>query len=152
MKVKIMKQKYLAEVIVIENTVNQSSWTLEHFKYVLRTDHCAWVFCDTQNVIQGYAITKLLMDELHLLNICVKTQAQRQGLGRSILNHVVKYAKINSATTIILEVRISNRRAQRLYLQSGFNEMAIMDGYYPSQNSGEDAILMVMDMSILESL
>ena len=50
---------------------------------------------------------------------------------------------------IVLEVRRSNQRAQKLYLQAGFNEMSVRKNYYPGKQGREDAILMGMDLAFL---
>jgi [ribosomal protein S18]-alanine N-acetyltransferase len=145
---RLMQQNDLTEIIAIEKSANQFPWSLKNFEDSLRSNHHAWVFLDKQNDIQGYVITQKVMDELHLLNICVKPDSQRRGVGRSILNHVISFAETNFAAVILLEVRSSNQRAQQLYLQSGFNEMSVRTGYYPAQQGREDAVLMAMDLSM----
>ena len=97
--------------------------------------------------IIGYAIVQLVIDEAHLLNICVRPEMQRQGFGRRILEHVIDHAQTRSANLVILEVRQSNFRAQQLYQQLGFNEMSIRRGYYPAEQGREDAILMGLDLT-----
>jgi ribosomal-protein-alanine N-acetyltransferase len=49
----------------------------------------------------------------------------------------------------VLEVRRSNKKAQNLYLQMGFNEMSVRRGYYPAQQGREDAILMGLDLDMM---
>ena len=45
-------------------------------------------------------------------------------------------------TALTLEVRASNRRAQRLYHRFGFAPVAVRSGYYKSDRGREDAIIM----------
>ena len=97
----------------------------------------------------GFAIVQRVLDEAHLLNICVKPSKQGKGLGKAILQHVIDYANSISAVIILLEVRSSNERAQQLYLNSGFNEMSVRKGYYPAKEGREDAILMAMDLDLM---
>ncbi|OUR89000.1 ribosomal-protein-alanine N-acetyltransferase [Methylophaga sp. 42_8_T64] len=146
---KLMQPQDLAEVVAIEQAANQFPWNLKNFQDSLKAKHQAWIFRGTQNELQGYVITQSVVDELHILNICVRPEMQGQGLGRTILNHVVNFAETNSAAVILLEVRSSNHRAQQLYLQSGFNEMSVREGYYPAENGREDAVLMAKDLSML---
>jgi ribosomal-protein-alanine N-acetyltransferase len=143
-----MQQTDLVEVISIENAANQFPWSLKNFEDSLKANHHAIVFIDEDKTIQAYTVVQTVMDEIHLLNICVKPESQGKGLGRSALNYVINYAEKNSAAVILLEVRSSNQRAQQLYLQSGFNEMSVRTGYYPSQHGREDAVLMAMDLSM----
>ena len=145
---RLMQQNDLAEVIAIEKAANQFPWSLKNFEDSLQANHHATVFINEESTIQAYVVVQTVMDEIHLLNICVKPEFQGKGLGRSALNYVINYAEKNSAAVILLEVRSSNQRAQQLYLQSGFNEMSVRAGYYPSQQGREDAVLMAMDLSM----
>ena len=147
MKVKKMQQQDIDEVFVIERISNQFPWSLENFQNSLRANHNAWIFRNALNKIQGYVITQAMANELHLLNICVKPEAQGKGLGCAILNHVINYAKTDSYTVIVLEVRSSNNRAQQCYERAGFNKIAVQEEYYPSDNGREDAVLMAIDLS-----
>ena len=142
-----MQQQDIAEVIAIENAATAFPWSKKNFEDSLKSGHHAWVFLDNPNEIMAYALVQKVMDEAHLLNICVKSSFQGQGFGRESLNYVVEFSRSISAVLIVLEVRSSNKRAQQLYLQAGFNEMSIRKDYYPAEIGREDAILMGMDLS-----
>ncbi|MDH5357349.1 MAG: ribosomal protein S18-alanine N-acetyltransferase [Gammaproteobacteria bacterium] len=144
-----MQKKDIADVITIEQSANQFPWTEKNFEDSLAAGHHAWVFCHDSDKIFGYTIVQSVIDEAHLLNICVSPADQGQGWGRKILNHVIDFSLSIPSSLIVLEVRGSNHRAQQLYLQSGFNEMSVRKDYYPAENGREDAILMGMDMTFL---
>ncbi len=137
----------LAEVVKIEQAANRFPWSLKNFEDCLLAGHHAWLLINEQNEIVGYTVVQVIVDELHLLNICISPQFQGKGYGRHLLNKVIELADDQSASVILLEVRRSNHRAQQLYLQSGFNEISVRKGYYPAEKGREDAILMAMDLS-----
>jgi len=139
----------LLSIVNIEQEANQFPWSIKNFEDSMKAKHHAWVFVDDRNEIQGYTLVQKVVDETHLLNICVKPSAQGQGLGREILNHVIDFANSISSVLIVLEVRSSNQRAQQLYLQSGFNEMSIRKDYYPAKEGREDAVLMGLDLDLM---
>jgi len=149
MKYRKMHQSDVAEALHIEQSANQFPWSKKNFDDCLKSKNQAWVFIDDAKGIQGYAIVQKVVDEAHLLNICVKPSAQGQGLGRSILNHVIDYAKSISSVLIVLEVRSSNKPAQKLYLSEGFNEMSVRKNYYPAKEGREDAVLMGLDLDLM---
>jgi ribosomal-protein-alanine N-acetyltransferase len=97
----------------------------------------------------GYAVVQFIMDEAHLLNICVDPDLQGRGFGRRILEHIIEHAKSRESAVVVLEVRCSNNKAQNLYTQAGFNEMSVRRGYYPAEQSREDAILMGLDLDMM---
>ena len=79
----------------------------------------------------------------------MRQQFQGKGMGEFILNSIIDYAKDSSFSIIVLEVRASNSRAQKLYSKVGFNEMSVRKDYYPAQVGREDAILMGLDLLML---
>ena len=84
----------------------------------------------------------LVMDEAHLLNLSIAKTQQKRGLGRYLLEHMLKIAKNHKAANMFLEVRPSNISAIALYENMGFCEMAVRRGYYPAAHGREDAVLM----------
>jgi ribosomal-protein-alanine N-acetyltransferase len=137
----------LSKVVEIEQAANRFPWSYKNFEDCLMAGHHAWAIVNEQDEIIGYTIIQVIVDELHLLNICIAPKFQGQGFGRALLNEVIELADEHSASVVLLEVRCSNHRAQQLYLQSGFNEVSVRRGYYPAENGREDAILMAMDLS-----
>jgi ribosomal-protein-alanine N-acetyltransferase len=137
----------LIKVVEIEQAANRFPWSYKNFEDCLMAGHHAWAIVNEKDEIIGYTIIQVIVDELHLLNICIAPKFQGQGFGRALLNEVIELADEHSASVVLLEVRRSNHRAQQLYLQSGFNEISVRRGYYPAENGREDAILMAMDLS-----
>lgn len=142
-----MQANDIVDVVSIEQEANQFPWSTKNFQDCLKANNDAWVFVDNSDDIIAYTIVQKVVDETHLLNICVKPSAQGKGLGREVLNHVIDFAQSISSILIVLEVRSSNQRAQQLYSQAGFNEMSVRKNYYPATDGREDAVLMGMDLS-----
>ena len=91
---------------------------------------------------------KLILDEAHLLNICIHPQNQGRGLGANALKALISRAESQGAREMFLEVRASNAAAIGLYERAGFNETGQRKGYYPADGSREDAILMAKVLSL----
>ena len=133
----------LPAVHAIETAANQFPWSLKNFEDSLHAGYQGWVVRKEQQII-AYALVQHVLDEAHLLNICVAPTLQGRGMGRQLLNAVIDAVSLRGSNLMVLEVRRSNRRAQELYLSAGFNEMSIRRGYYPSVQGREDAVLMGM--------
>lgn len=144
-----MTKNDLSAVATIEKQSTIFPWSLKHFEDCITAGHLAWVMCDDKEQIVSFVVLQKVVDELHLLNICVQRQQQGQGLGTTMLNHVIQQAKQLGSVLIVLEVRRSNNKAQSLYSQAGFNEMAVRRDYYPAAQGREDAILMGLDLDLL---
>jgi len=140
-KFRPMQIEDLDAVMVIEPQIYSHPWTRGNFSDSLNSGHSAWVL-EQENKIIGYALLMIVLDEAHLLNLSIAKTYQKQGLGRFLLEYMLKIAKSYQAANMFLEVRASNVSALALYENIGFNEMAVRRNYYPAATGREDAILM----------
>jgi ribosomal-protein-alanine N-acetyltransferase len=136
-----MQMDDLESIMAIEPQIYPYPWTRGNFSDSLSSGYSAWVLMLNDQII-GYSLMMLVLDEAHLLNLSVAKPYQKQGLGRTLLEHMVSIAKSNQMANMFLEVRPSNISAIALYENMGFNEMAVRRGYYPAANGREDAVLM----------
>jgi [ribosomal protein S18]-alanine N-acetyltransferase len=136
-----MQMEDLDAIMAIEPTIYSHPWTRGNFSDSLKSGHHAWVLEEDGKIV-GYALTMMVLDEAHLLNLSVAKSYQKQGLGRYLLSHMIAVARHHNALNMFLEVRVSNKTAISLYENMGFCEMAIRRGYYPATQGREDAVLM----------
>ncbi|MEN9864913.1 MAG: Ribosomal-protein-S18p-alanine acetyltransferase [Pseudomonadota bacterium] len=133
----------VAEVLAIEQAVFPWPWSRGNFLDSLASGYEAWVVRDAEQVLLGYLLVMMVLDEAHLLNIALRTDAQGQGHGRLLMDKAVSIARGKEALTIFLEVRPSNTRAIDTYQRYGFNQVGLRKNYYPAaNNSREDAVIM----------
>lgn len=138
-----MQMADLDAVMAIEPLIYTHPWTRGNFKDSLNAGYSCWVYTEGNSVI-GYAVLMLVLDEAHLLNLSIAQAYQGRGLGRALLEQMMRTARNHGAQNMFLEVRPSNEAAIYLYERVGFNEMAVRRGYYPTKDGREDAILMGM--------
>lgn len=94
------------------------------------------------DTLVGYCYGQLVAGEATLLNIAVDPNQQGKGYGKALLEGFIDILQQRNAEDIWLEVRASNVRAYKLYEAAGFNEINRREGYYPSENGREDALIM----------
>ena len=141
-----MQMSDLDAIMQIEPTIYSHPWTRGNFSDSLQNGYSGWVLEQNGEMI-GYSLLMMVLDEAHLLNLSVTKSMQKQGLGRFLLEHMLKIAKYHQAINLFLEVRPSNISAIALYENMGFCEISVRRGYYPadpkiSEHGREDAILM----------
>lgn len=136
-----MKSADLDAVMAIEPEIYPFPWTRGNFSDSIKAGYSCWV-CEHEKQVIGYAVLMMVLDEAHLLNISIAKTHQGRGLGKRLLEHVIRVARGHKGQMMFLEVRPSNRSALRLYENMGFNEFSVRKGYYPAANGREDAILM----------
>lgn len=91
------------------------------------------------NNIIAYIAAILLYDHIDILSILVDNKFIRNGIASTLLLSVLNYAKNINITDILLEVRITNIAAQKLYEKFGFRKINVRKKYY--SNNLEDAII-----------
>jgi len=138
-----LREHDLLQVSRIEREAYSDPWPLDSFRDCLEFGHSCWVLAG-QGVVQAYGIMSIELDSAHVLNLCVSSRFRRQGMGRSMLNHLVQAARTRDVESIFLEVRASNLAAIHLYRSAGFVEIGVRKGYYPSRNGREDALIFVL--------
>lgn len=80
--------------------------------------------------IAGYGCFWFVADEGQLVNIGVRPEWRKKGLGALILEAGLKEAAERHMKTLFLEVRVSNEEAQRLYRKYGFQVLGLRKGVY----------------------
>ena len=132
-------------IMAIERRAYEYPWSEGIFRDCLNVGYCCWV-CEEGGTIAGYAVMSVGAGESHILNLCVRPESRRRGLGRRMLKHMLNIARGHQADTALLEVRPSNRDAIALYTTVGFNEVGIRKAYYPAANGKEDAIILALSL------
>jgi ribosomal-protein-alanine N-acetyltransferase len=80
--------------------------------------------------IRAYGSFRLVLDELHVLNVAVAPGHRRRGLARSLLAFALAKASRMGATRGLLEVRAGNAQALALYESLGFRPIGRRRAYY----------------------
>ncbi|KZZ21640.1 hypothetical protein A3752_00975 [Oleiphilus sp. HI0081] len=136
----------LDAVLNIERRAYPLPWSQKMLETSLGKDDCFGV--ERAGVLIGYAFVSYVLDEAHLLNICIDPAYARKGFGRKLLQYTVSKAIQKQANVFFLEVRESNRQAIDLYFSEGFNEVGVRPNYYPAAQGKENAVLMTLELSV----
>jgi ribosomal-protein-alanine N-acetyltransferase len=139
----VMEIADLPAVMAIEEDVYPHPWTRGNFLDSLKSGYQTWVLRDADGALLGYFLLMLSVDEAHLLNISVRGDLHGNGLGRYLLAKVISLANENILSSVLLEVRPTNRRALAVYERFGFIRIGVRKKYYPAAaGQREDAIVM----------
>ena len=91
--------------------------------------------------IVGFMGCWYMVDQIHLVTIAVDPPEQGRGIGRRLLLDLFDLAQVAELYMGVLEVRVSNTRARRLYEEFGFRLKGTLHQYYKDNN--EDAHVMI---------
>ena len=132
----------LDAVYALDQRSFTSPWSWNHFRFEVAENDAGLplVAEDANGGIVGVLVLWLLVDDVHVATIAVDARFRRQGIARQLLCEGLREFAERGALSATLEVRESNRAAQALYEDFGFEVVARRKRYYRDNN--EDALLM----------
>ena len=136
-------EHHLDDVMKIEGYSNQTPWSKETFTKILGLRSMSFVIIYNSRLV-GFCIANKVLDECHLQNISVAHDMRRKGIGDYMLKILRARMKLSDLSTVLLEVRRSNRIAQDFYRKNGFDQLSVRKNYYQTKNGREDAIIMCL--------
>ena len=140
MQIRPMTQNDCEQVAAIEAVSFSMPWSLKAFTDTVEKDNFRYFVAEEAGEILGYCGFLFVLDEAEIPNVCVKSSARKQGVGKKMMNEMIEEAKKLGISTLFLEVRESNVAARALYKSLGFAEDGIRKNFY--EQPVEHAILM----------
>lgn len=92
-----------------------------------------------ESEVVGYVSYWNVMGEGNIHDVVVSEDFRRMGLGRKLVNHMLRTGRHEGISDFTLEVRKSNEAAIKLYEEFGFRGEGLRKGYY---DNAEDAVIM----------
>jgi len=130
----------LDKVLEIEFASFPRPWNRDHFLDELKSPHAFPLTAfDRDGTVIGFICPMQILDEGHILDVAVHPDFRGTGVGRMLVEKVLRECRERGAEFVSLEVRLSNRSAISLYTMLGFVESGRRRNYY---ENGEDALLM----------
>lgn len=121
-----------------------SPWSKEQFLADLKLEYSHYLIIMKENQNVGFVSCHLILDEAEITHVAVKQAFQAQGYGKQLIKELSESLKQQEIRQLFLEVRSSNRVAQKLYQKQGFEEIAIRKKYY--SHPKEDALIMCLKL------
>jgi ribosomal-protein-alanine N-acetyltransferase len=141
-----MRESDLAQVAQIEQASYRFPWTAGIFHDCLRVGYTC-IVAEIDFLLVGYGVLSSGAGEAHLLNLCVAENFRCRGLGRRLLQELLRRARDANARVVFLEARPSNTGAIRLYQALGFVQVGVRRGYYQAVGGREDAIVLRLNLT-----
>ncbi len=140
MKIREMEIDDLEQVMPMEEALFSVPWTANGFFSFLLREDALFLVAEERGEILGYCGVLMVFDQGDIVNVGVKAERQGQGIGRKLLNALIRRSGEKGVTSLYLEVRMSNRMAIGLYGSLGFEKLGVRKGYY--EYPKEDGLIM----------
>jgi ribosomal-protein-alanine N-acetyltransferase len=136
-----MRRRHLRRVLAIEARVYPRPWSPSLFLSELAQRHSrSYLVARFDGDVVGYAGMMFMAGEAHVTNIAVDPDFHGRRVGSRLLYAIITEALARGSGVLSLEVRVTNDKAQEMYVKFGFSVAGTRKGYYIETN--EDAYVM----------
>lgn len=141
-----MNVRDIPAVLEIGRECLLGSWSFAGYHDELSRADSKAIIAENGETIIGFIVLRLITStgESEILNIAVKPEFQKHGIGTILLNEAMGFLKSRQIRRVWLEVRKSNLAAQSFYRRNNFNLGGQRKNFYT--NPSEDALLMKLDL------
>ncbi len=142
---RLTDEQDLEGVLAVESESFTNPWTRDMYAWELQNrSMCHILLVRTPGYrVAGFCAFWLVLDEVHINNIAMRPGFRAQGIGTTLLRHVLSEGHQLGARRATLEVRASNDGARRLYERMGFYVAGVRRNYY--SDPVEDALIFWRD-------
>lgn len=143
-KIKLLTEKELDQVVALDNICFGGLWSLNGYKREIDSPNsCLLIMTidyESKERVIGLASFWAILEEAHITLLAIHPDFQGQGLGKLLLNHLLREICNKNLPKATLEVSENNLKALNMYQKFGFKEAGRRKKYY--QKTGEDALIL----------
>lgn len=127
----------------------QHSWSSDDFRSLIAQNNVFGFVARLERKPDkacGFVLARLVAGEAEILTIAVSDKVRKQGVGRSLMDAVLRYLYQERAETLFLEVDENNVAALALYRRIGFIKVGDRPAYYETANGRSSAHILRRDL------
>lgn len=138
--IKPLTEEYVDAVCELEKEAFSMPWHKESFMEMIFNKDAKYLVAICDGKVVGSCGMRNIVGEGDISNVVTDQAFRRQGVGRKMLEELLKEGIEMGIEAFTLEVRKSNEAAIRLYEQLGFVTEGIRKNFY--EKPREDALIM----------
>ncbi len=142
----LMKRSHVAPIAQIEKLCFNDPWSERSIASELDNRLSLWLVAMDSDRLVGYVGSQSVLGETDMMNIAVHPDYRRRGIAEQLVIQLVEALKEKGNHSLMLEVRVSNEPARKLYEKLGFTQVGLRKNYY--RNPKEDACILRKEWEI----
>lgn len=142
-EIRSIQKEDIQKIAELEKLCFTDPWSLADFEGAFLSSVTNGLVALEDGELVGYGLIAIVLEDADVANIAVSPLHRKKGLGKRLLEGLLKTAKEKGVQRVFLEVRVSNTPAILLYKGFGFETVNVRKKYYPD---GEDAYLMALEL------
>ena len=140
MKFVAMNLSHVHAVARLEEICFHDPWSLNAITSEVSNPLSAWIVALEGERVVGYVGSQSVIDQADMMNIAVDPDYRRHGIAEHLVGELETQLRERDVRELLLEVRVSNEPARKLYEKLGFTVVGRRPGYYSRPR--EDALIM----------
>lgn len=138
-----MNETHIAGIAELERQCFSAPWSEDALREELGNACACFVTAEENGAVCGYIGCHIVLDEGYIANVAVSPDFRRRGIGRLLVQEMIRQARGRRLAFLTLEARESNAPAIALYEACGFVRAGMRKKYYT--NPTESAVLMTLE-------
>jgi len=135
-----MTSAHVAQIAQLEKLCFSDPWSEKSIASELDSRLSCWLVALEGERVVGYVGSQTVIDESDMMNIAVHPDHRRRGVAENLVGRLSDALRLRGSKALMLEVRVSNEPAIRLYEKLGFVQVGRRPNYY--RNPKEDALIL----------
>lgn len=115
---------------ILAQAPEAASWSAAELEEALQLHGKYFLVAGKRGDLTGFVLGRRIGGEGEILNLAVKPDSRRQGLGKFLVQRLLEILEEDGVASVFLEVRESNRPAVSLYHERGFAQVGVRSSYY----------------------
>lgn len=140
MIIRRMRQEDIKQVSRIEKDSFSVPWSENAFLKAMEDEHSLYLVAEQEDTILGMCGVRNILGEGEITNVAVDANARGRGIGRRLMEELLKKGEDLGIQCYTLEVRGSNQPAVQLYQSIGFVVEGVRKNFY--ERPIEDGLIM----------
>ena len=140
MKIELMTADHVPQIAELEKICFNDPWSEKSIASELDNRLSLWLVAMDGDRVAGYVGSQSVLGETDMMNIAVHPDFRRRGIAEELVMKLVEELKVRGNHSLMLEVRVSNDPARKLYDKMGFQQVGLRKNYY--RNPKEDACIL----------
>lgn len=140
MIIRKMRQEDIKQVSRIEGDSFSTPWSENAFLRAMEDEHTLYLVAEQEDTILGMCGVRNILGEGEITNVAVDAGARGRGIGRRLMEELLKKGEDLGIQCFTLEVRGSNQPAVQLYQSIGFVVEGVRKNFY--EQPVEDGLIM----------
>ena len=146
MKIVPMNESHVAQIAALERQFFSVPWDEDSVRSELSNELSLWLVAEDESGVLGYVGSQTVLGESDMLNLAVRKDQRRNGIGRALTNALCDALREAGSSCLTLEVRVSNEPAKALYASQGFVPVGRRPRYY--SRPIEDADILRKELNV----